>query len=306
MTDLSQGKLIAVDWGTTRLRARLLDAAGAVLAEAASDQGIGALSGGHEAAFEALVSAWPRAPAIMTGMVGSRQGWRESAYVPCPADAGAISAAMTRFQTARGRQIAIVPGLRDGDSDVLRGEETQIVGLLDSEAGFTGTVVLPGTHSKWAKLEGGTIVTFATFMSGELFVLLARQSFLRHSVADPNEAGDLSALPDFRAGVERTAAASFLSALFSVRVRQLLADAKPKDNLAYLSGLVIGGEISAAVASGLGPMPMRIIAAPALTRAYILALAVHGIEAEELDGDAMALGGLVHLARTIGFLPEAA
>ncbi|MEJ0012046.1 MAG: 2-dehydro-3-deoxygalactonokinase [Bauldia sp.] len=303
MADLSSAKLIAVDWGTTRLRARLVDAAGAVLAEAASDDGIGALNGsGHEAAFEALVAAWPAVPAIMAGMVGSRQGWREAAYVPCPADAAAIAAAMTRFETQRRRPVAIVPGLRAGERDVMRGEETQIVGLIDAETAFAGSVVLPGTHSKWAKVERGTIADFASFISGELFALLARQSFLRHSVADPNDTGDVSASADFRAGAERARDVPFAATLFSVRVRYLLADAKPADNLAYLSGLVIGGEIAAAVSLGLARSPVRIVAAPALARAYRAALAVFGIEAEVRDGDATALAGLMRLARAAGML----
>lgn len=303
MADLSSGKLIAVDWGTTRLRARLVDGGGAVLAEAASDQGIGALSPGqHEAAFEALAASWPTVPAIMSGMVGSRQGWREAAYVPCPADATALAAAMTRFQIARGRPVAIVPGLRVGDDDVLRGEETQIVGLIDAEPDFGGTAVLPGTHSKWVKSARGTMSDFASFISGELFSLLARQSFLRHSVADPQAAGDVSASGDFRAGVERARDVPFPATLFSVRVRQLLAGALPADNLAYLSGLVIGGEVAAAVALGMVRPPVRIIAAPGLARAYLAALAVHGIDAEARDGDAMALGGLMRLALGAGML----
>jgi 2-dehydro-3-deoxygalactonokinase len=307
MADLSSAKLIAVDWGTTRLRARLLDTGGAVLAEATSDQGIGPLNGsGHEAAFETLVAAWPQVPAIMTGMVGSRQGWREAAYVRCPADVAAIGAAMLRFETVRGRPVAIVPGLRLGDTNVMRGEETQIVGLADAEPGFTGTAVLPGTHSKWVRVERGTMVDFASFISGELFALLARQSLLRHSVADPDTAGDVSGSTAFRAGVEQARAVPFVASLFQVRARQLLAGTTPTDNLAHLSGLVIGGEISATVAMGLAQAPVRIIAVAGLARAYRVALSVFGIEAEVRDGDAMALAGLVHIARAAGLLAEAA
>ena len=273
--DASQGRLIAVDWGTSRLRARLVDERGAVVATADSDKGIGALSAGqHEAAFEAAVAGWPEVAAILSGMIGSRQGWREAAYVPCPATAAAIATAVTRLTTTRGRPVAIIPGLKAtaGEGDVLRGEETQIVGALDGEPGFAGLAILPGTHSKWAKIEKGAVAGFHTFMSGELFDLLARTSFLRHSVADPHAAGDVSGSADFGLAVERTAkeGVPFLATLFSVRVRQLLADAKPADNLAYLSGLIIGGEIAAAAALGaLGrTTPIRIIAASGLSRAY--------------------------------------
>jgi 2-dehydro-3-deoxygalactonokinase len=303
MTDTRDAKLIAVDWGTTRLRARLIDPAGAVLAEKTSNDGIGPLNGsGHDAAFEALAAPWPKLPAIMTGMVGSRQGWREAAYVPCPADATALAAAMTRFTTAAGREIAIIPGLRVGDTNVMRGEETQIVGLVDAEPGFSGTVVLPGTHSKWVRVDRDAAADFASFMSGEVFALLARQSLLRHSVSDPDTMGDVSGSADFRAGVEYARAVPFAATLFTVRVRQLLTGTTPEANLAYLSGLVIGGEIASATVMGLARGPLRIIAAGPLARAYEAALSVFGLAAEVRDGDAMALAGLLHLARAVRWL----
>jgi 2-dehydro-3-deoxygalactonokinase len=281
--DLS-GRLIAIDWGTSRLRARLLDGNARVLAETASDRGIGTLSGGHEAIFEETVAAWPAVPAIMAGMIGSRQGWREAPYVPCPATPAAIAAAIKPFTTASGRPVAIVPGLvldapaRDGD--VIRGEETQLIGLLEQEPAFAGIAVLPGTHSKWARVEGRAIVSFQSFMSGELFELLSRTSFLRHSVA-AQATGDLSAAPDFTLAVRRVSEGlPFAASLFSVRTRYLLANAPPDANLAYLSGLVIGGEIAAARDLGLltKGTPVRIVGATALA------------------------AGLVTLARHLGFI----
>jgi 2-dehydro-3-deoxygalactonokinase len=188
VADLSSAHLIAVDWGTSRLRAWLTDASGRVLAERASDKGIGAIDGGHEAVFGEITAGWPQVPAILAGMIGSRQGWKEAAYVPCPAAVGHLADRLTRFRTAGGQEIAIVPGLMakapERDGDVIRGEETQLIGLADSEPDFTGLAILPGTHSKWAAMERGTLATFQTFISGELFALLAHQSFLRHSVAE--------------------------------------------------------------------------------------------------------------------------
>jgi 2-dehydro-3-deoxygalactonokinase len=308
----STGVLIAVDWGTSNVRARLVEADGAVLAEARSDDGIGKLSAGeHEPAFERLVAGWPKVPAIMAGMIGSRQGWREADYLPCPAATGALAKAVVRFTASDGRSMAIVPGVMlrtpERDGDVIRGEETQIVGLLQGEPGFDGVVVMPGTHSKWVSVRTGTILDFQTVMTGELFDLLAHKSFLRHSVAQ--QAADLTASPDFALGVRRTVTENlpFLAALFSVRARALLADARPEDNLAYLSGLIIGGEIAAARATGrLAPgTALRIVGSHALGRAYVEALALAGIEAHVLDGDGLALAGLLYLARTIGFLPSA-
>ncbi len=309
--EVSAGCMIAIDWGTSNVRARLVDDAGAVLAESRSDDGIARLSQGrHEPAFERLVAGWPRVPAVLAGMIGSRQGWHEAAYLECPAAIGALAEAVVRFQAADGRQIAIVPGVmlrspaRDGD--VIRGEETQIVGLIDGEPGFDGVAVMPGTHSKWVSIAEGVIRDFQTVMTGELFDLLAHTSFLRHSVAQ--EAGDLTASPDFTIGVRRTAGEGlpFLAALFSVRARALLTDVRPDDNLAYLSGLIIGGEIAAAQATGrLTPaVALRVIGSKALGKAYARALAIAGFEAQVHDGDALVLAGLVHLARAIGFLPS--
>src|SRR5690606_6581343 len=118
-----------------------------------SDEGIARLTGGHAAVFARLAARWPCVPAIMAGMVGSRQGWREAPYVPCPATAAAISARLMRFETPDGIPIAIVPGaaVTTEDADVMRGEETQLLGLIAGAPEFSSTVILPGTHSKWAR-----------------------------------------------------------------------------------------------------------------------------------------------------------
>lgn len=303
----ASGKLIAVDWGTSRLRMWLVDETGQPIAEQDSDEGIARLTGGHAAVFARLTARWPRVPAIMAGMVGSRQGWREAPYVPCPATAAAISARLMRFETPDGIPIAIVPGaaVTTGDADVMRGEETQLLGLIAGAPEFSGTVILPGTHSKWARLDKGTILSFRTFMTGELFELLSQKSFLRHSVAE--RGGDLPASPAFAEAVRRTTVDGlpFLSALFPIRARQLLSDTRPEDNLAYLSGLVIGGEIAAARAGLLAAGErVLIVGARSLAHAYREALAISGHDSETLDGNALVLAGLVHLARVAGFLSE--
>lgn len=305
-----QPALIAVDWGTSRLRARLLDGDGAVLDTVESDEGIGRLDGGHEAVFERLCAQWPRVPAIMAGMIGSRQGWREAAYLPCPASPRQLAAETLRFTTTGGRPVAIVPGLKfatpERDFDVMRGEETQIAGLIAGEPGFAGLVILPGTHSKWVRVEkDGTIQSFQTFISGELFELLAKKSFLRHSVTE--NGGDVAKARDFKLGVARTAEAGlpFLAALFSVRARHLLGDVDRRENLAYLSGLVVGGEIAAARATtAIAPgTAVRLVASGSLAGIYRTAFDILGVAAAERDGDTLVLDGLRHLAREIGLLP---
>jgi 2-dehydro-3-deoxygalactonokinase len=291
----------------------LIDRDGKVLAEADSDDGIGALKAGvHEAAFESLVASWPEVPAIMAGMVGSRQGWREAVYVACPATPEAIAGGILRFATAKGRPVAIVPGVMvltpDRDGDVIRGEETQIVGLLAREPKFDGVVVLPGTHSKWATVTGGAIADFQTYLTGELFGLLARDSFLRHSVAEGRD--EPSTLPGFELGIRRTVEEGlpFLAAIFSVRARQLLHGVDPEDNFAYLSGLIIGGEIAAARDSGRlwQGRALRIVGSRSLARAYARAFEISGYQAEALDGSDLVVAGLLRLARAARLFPAEA
>ncbi len=306
---LTDAALVAVDWGTSRCRAMLLDRDGGLITEAESNDGIGPLGGqGHEEAFERLTAGWPRVPVLMAGMVGSRQGWREAAYVPVPATSAALAAGLKRFEGADHRPLAIVPGLvlrsaaRDGD--VIRGEETQLVGLMEEEPDFAGIAILPGTHSKWAAVGDGTIRDFQTFMTGEMFELLARKSFLRHSVSE--QADDIASSEHFALAVRRSVVEGlpFLGAIFSVRVRQLLDGVSGDDNLAYLSGLVIGGEIAAARDAGLlaADQPIRIIGSRSLARAYQAAFAVAGQSAEARDGSALVRRGLVRIARVNGLL----
>lgn len=301
--------LIAVDWGTTRCRAMLLDRNGDVLAEADSADGIGALGGvGHEDAFNALVGSWPKVPAIMAGMVGSRQGWHEAAYVGVPTSPDSLAEGLLKFETSDHRPMAIVPGLvlrseaRDGD--VIRGEETQLVGLMEEEPDFSGIAILPGTHSKWAAIENGRITTFQTFLTGEVFELLARKSFLRHSVAEDSD--DIAGSSDFALAVRRSVLEGlpFLGAIFSVRVRQLLDGVSGDDNLAYLSGLVIGGEIAAARQIGLldANPPIRIVGSRTLARCYHAAFKVAGHAADTRDGSTLVRRGLVRIARANGLL----
>jgi 2-dehydro-3-deoxygalactonokinase len=301
-----QAALIAADWGTSNFRAQLVDGKGKIIDERASDAGIGKLSGDHEAAFERLVAGWPTVPAIIAGMAGSRQGWREVPYDTLPLAPETLAAHLLSFTAGNGRKVAIVPGVmlrsppRDGD--VIRGEETQIVGLLQSDPDFAGVAILPGTHSKWVKVAAGRIVDFQTYLTGEMFELLSKHSFLRHSVSE--EGDDLSVSAEFALGVMRTAVEGlpFLGAIFSVRARQLLLDVPKAGNLAYLSGLIIGGEIAAAKAAGLlkPGEQLAIVGTKSLGRAYSRALTLSGHEAATLDGARLATTGLIWLAGQAG------
>ncbi len=162
------GALIALDWGTTNVRAALLDTDGIALETRHGESGVGHLDAdGFAARFADLTNEWPDLPAIACGMIGSRQGWREADYLPCPTGVADLAAHLMVVN-----QLHIVPGLKvdvDVQRDVMRGEETQIAGLLARMPGFNGTIVMPGTHSKWVNVKDGVVTGFRTYMTGDLF-----------------------------------------------------------------------------------------------------------------------------------------
>ncbi len=271
-----------------------MDAEGSVTATRQSPQGVRSLRPDQfRAAFEELAAdlldgATP-AGILLCGMVGARQGWLEAPYAEAPAGAAEIAARFARVETRWG-PAWIAPGLiarrPDGRADMMRGEETQILG-----AGADGMIVTPGTHSKWARTEGGRITAFTTYMTGELFEVLKRHSMLGALIEDgpPDPAA-------FDLGVARARTGEPLqSLLFSVR-SEGLTGALPGPSLAsYLSGLLIGGEIAAGLAGAPGAAP-ALIGEPALTSLYATALAAFGLTpAPVIDGAAAVAAGLWRL-----------
>ncbi|MBP7242463.1 2-dehydro-3-deoxygalactonokinase [Amaricoccus sp.] len=283
---------IAADWGTSNLRAWAMDAHGLPLAEAGSGAGMGGLArDGFEPALVALVAPWlaadRRTDVLACGMVGARQGWIEAPYatVPCAPTGPAVEAPATDPRL----RVRILPGLRqDGAWDVMRGEETQIAGLIADDPGFDGVACLPGTHTKWAHVSAGEVVSFASFMTGELFALVSTASVLRHSVATEGWSA-----PDFAEAVEETLARPerLAGRLFGIRAEGLLAGLAPERARARLSGLLIGAELAAARPYWLG-RDVVLVGAPALARAYREALALAGVAAREADAAAMTRAGL--------------
>ncbi len=274
---------IAVDWGTSHLRAWLMDAQDRVIERRASEAGMGSLDRGQFAqALESLVGPFA-GPVIACGMVGSRQGWAEAPYatVPCaPPDVATAT---------RVGQVHILPGVRQAKpADVMRGEETQIAGFLATHQGFDGVVCLPGTHTKWVHVSAGEIVSFRTSMTGELFALLSRGSVLRHSVdAQWDGSAFETAVADALARPEALAAN-----LFNIRAMDLLEGAQPGVARARLSGLLVGVELAAMRPYWLG-QAMALVGEGALTRIYGAALQAQGLAPVTVDGDRMTLQGLI-------------
>lgn len=284
---------VAVDWGTSRLRAWVFAADGREIAHVASQDGMGGLAPEQfEPALLSLIGPWLDRtrvlPVLACGMVGARQGWVEAPYraVPCPppGPAEAIAAPVRDPRLS----VTVLPGLSQAEPpDVMRGEETQIAGFLAADPGFDGTLCLPGTHSKWVQVSAGEIVSFRTVMTGELYAVLSTHSVLRHSVGPGR---DMAA---FRAGLAETMARpeALTQRLFGVRAEGLLAGLDPAAAAARLSGLLIGVELLGARGYWLGTRVALLGAGPTV-ELYAEALATQGVHPERADADAMALAGL--------------
>jgi 2-dehydro-3-deoxygalactonokinase len=294
---------IAVDWGTTNLRAFAMGPEG-IRAEAMSEDGMGRLTpSDFEPALIQLIEPWLGpgvTPVLACGMVGSRQGWCEAPYraTPCtPMDVGQMVRVPVRDPRIT---VQIVPGLKQvKPADVMRGEETQIAGALALDPAFDGVMCLPGTHSKWVQISAGEVVSFQTYLTGEMFALLSTQSALRHGMAATGwdeDAFDLG-VANGMARPERLAAH-----LFRLRAEGLIADLGPDAARAQLSGLLIGAELAAARPYWLGARVV-LVGSPALTALYARALAAMGAPSQTLPAKDCTIAGL---ARAAGRLMKAA
>ena len=308
--------LLAVDWGTSSLRGALLTADGRVLEERTFPRGILTVPpNGFFDVFNQCFGDWrtanPGLLCLMAGMVGSRQGWQEAAYCTCPAGfadiAGQLSWIEPGPESGAGR-IAIVPGLcceREGLAgdtalatlpDVMRGEETQLFGALQSLQlqEQDAVLVLPGTHSKWVQVEGGRITSFTTFMTGECYALLRQHSILARTLPTGGSPLDEAA---FVQGVQiALRGTSLLQTAFSVRTLALFERLSADALESYLSGLVIGEELRAQLLSS--KQRVVLIANPVLTQRYQLALAQCGITCDS-PGAQVTWAGLSAIAQTL-------
>jgi len=294
---MSEAAFIAGDWGTSRLRLYLCDPAGNVIARG---EGEGASVADCAGRFAAAVAAWDKAhgvlPAVLAGMVGSSIGWREVPYLKCPAKPSAIADAALRFE-ADGRAIAILPGLscrgKTGAPDVLRGEETQLLGALRLHPQLTRgrhLLCLPGTHTKWVAVTDGAVSQFQTALTGELFELLRRHSVLARDSGDVD--GQSAA---FALGLDSARQkADLLHLLFSARSRAVTGDMAKQDAASYLSGMVLGKDVATALALFDVDGPVQLICTPTLAALYGKALATYDVKSSVIDGDRAALAGLVH------------
>jgi len=285
---------IAVDWGTTNLRVWALDSRNEILAHRSSGKGMSSLS---RAEFEPtlltlvddLVAPGARTPVIICGMAGSRQGWAEAPYKSTPCTPPELSDATVVETADRRLDVRILPGIKQNEpADVMRGEETQIAGFLAGDTGHSGTLCLPGTHTKWVSMKDGVVEHFRTCMSGELFGLLTRQSVLRHSVGS----SEMDETAFENAVLEVTEHPHvFAAGLFGIRASGLVSDMPADTARGRLSGLLIGSEL-AAVKDDFDLASVSLLGSDHIARAYRAALGKLGHTASMLDAEATTLNGL--------------
>lgn len=288
-----------VDWGTSSFRGWLMSANGETLAESRSGEGmLHCVAAGFAPVLRdhlARLGAAEGTPVLICGMAGARQGWVEAPYLKTPTRLDALHEGAIRIDAAG--DIRILPGIaqaRPDQPDVMRGEETQLLGVTESD--FTGLVCIPGTHSKWITIEAGHIVEFSTYMTGELFSVISQHSILSHAI-DATDQGALDGEP-FREGLSRALAAptGLTASLFRLRASQLLGFEQRADGAARLSGLLIGTEIADAVHRHESLQSVRLIAAGALGRLYATALTMQGLDVTTVDAEQASRVGLYKAA----------
>lgn len=294
---------IAVDWGTTNLRAWLMSRDGTVRATCRSDLGMSRLKPDEfEPTLLELLGDTLRpetaTPVIVCGMAGARQGWLEAPYMAVPCGPSGIGQAVSPATTDNRLKIYILPGLMQSDpADVMRGEETQIAGYLADRPDFTGVICLPGTHTKWARIADTTITGFHTFMTGEVFGLLSSQSVLRHSVDGEgwDQEAFIEALQNALEDPTKVA-----SGLFSIRAKALVNNVCDATLRSELSGYLLGLELGS-VRHNWRDQETVLIGDARLVRLYRTGLEALGINAITVDSEDITLRGL---RRAYAELPE--
>jgi 2-dehydro-3-deoxygalactonokinase len=292
---------ICVDWGTSSFRAYLMSVEGTAIERIESARGILTVDKGeHEEVLAGFIGKWlaksQTLPILMSGMIGARQGWVEAPYARCPAGLQEIAAAMVTIETRSLGPIGLVPGVcamdRDDAPDVMRGEETQILGALAATGRTEGIFVLPGTHSKWARVAAGRIASFATYMTGEAFAALKDHTILGRLMETAAEDGTGFA-EGVRAAVRLERPGDVLHAIFMTRTLGLFDRLKPDQLSDYLSGLLIGAEL---LSGARGAAEAIVIGSPALTARYCDAGEILGLALRPAPDDCAPLGQLALLA----------
>jgi 2-dehydro-3-deoxygalactonokinase len=301
---MSQPAYVAVDWGTSSFRLWLVDRTGNVLGERRSQEGMMAAGKlGFPAVLQSHLNAVGAAnglPVIICGMAGARQGWVEAGYVDTPAQLASILKQAVAVP-GQDRDIRILPGIAQRDPiapDVMRGEETQLLGVLGMDAAGHALVCMPGTHSKWVRANGGTVERFATFMTGELFDAISRETILSHAVAGADEATDVEAFKSAVTSAFETPA-NAANLLFQVRSGGLLYGGTPSSAREKISGTLIGLELAAGLAGGAPTAGITLVASGRLQMLYQLAFDTVAVSVRSIGAEDAVRRGLSMAAQSI-------
>lgn len=302
MAFADQLKMVAVDWGSSSLRLAALGDGGQVLAERATAYGIkDTRAGQHQERLSELSACWPgasRVPWVLCGMVGSRNGWREVPYVPVSAGLRELSDAMLLINEG-GRHFYFAPGLvtqAPEGADVMRGEETQLLGCMDEIQGRVA--VLPGTHSKWVCVdESHRVAAFKTFITGDLYVALKEKTVLGLDMGAASSEGRWSGVSFAQGVAEGFDCRSLYTRLFNVRVRSLFEQSPRYQPAAFLSGLLIGHELRCGLDNFAGKQrKLLLVGSGALVRHYEEAALQLGLDVR-LAAENTAFKGCYQLAK---------
>lgn len=306
MADAS-ASVVAVDWGTSHLRLWPLDEAGNALDCHRSERGMRTVMRDEFAsvldAELQLLDVDDDTPVIMCGMVGSRQGWQEAPYNRMPCRIDAIVSNAVRID-GLDRDVRILPGIANFDAespDVMRSEETQLLGLYDMVGDdFGGLVCMPGSHAKWVRMDNGLVIDFATSMTGELFAALGASSVLQHSLKNADKKID----PEnqvYTNAVRNSLSepSTVLTRLFAARPQSLLNQMDDNDAAALISGTIIGQDLAGAIARFAPVHSVMLVGSGHLGALYAHAFDQAGLQSKIVDGDELAILGLCHAARLI-------
>ncbi|EBV3467381.1 2-oxo-3-deoxygalactonate kinase [Salmonella enterica subsp. enterica serovar Typhimurium] len=294
-------RYIAIDWGSTNLRAWLYQG-DKCLESRQSEAGVTRLNGkSPDAVLAEVTTHWrdSATPVVMAGMIGSNVGWQNAPYLPVPALFSAIGEQLTAVGeqlTAVGDNIWIIPGLcvsREDNHNVMRGEETQLLGAR--ELSPSSVYVMPGTHCKWVQTDTQQIHDFRTVMTGELHHLLLRHSLVGAGLPEQEASGDA-----YAAGLERGLnSPAVLPSLFEVRASHVLGHLAREQVSDFLSGLLIGAEVASMSESFAAQQAITLVAGPALISRYQQAFSAIGRDVSTVDGDMAFQAGIRSIAHAV-------
>lgn len=299
--------LIGIDWGTTSFRAWTIDSKGNINQQIEQQAGILSITDRNfEDVFETSIGSWlkenPKLPIVVSGMITSRNGWYETPYLSLPVQSSDLAAALVPFRTKHNREIFFVTGIvqniDNGIPDVMRGEETELIGAIAKSKSSDGLYILPGTHSKWVLVKQGAITRFETYMTGELFALLCQHSIIGRLI----EAGPWSK-KIFSQGINEAGREqrSILSIIFSARTLALFGRITGNEISDYLSGLLIGSEVTAGLNKQGKPSTVTLIGRGDLLNRYTIAFQENGVEVISAKSG-MACRGLFEIASKAGLI----